>query len=255
MTENKDQGGLVPRRDQSMDKSEDESVEQSRVPDHLIESLSPDQLKFARMFVTTSMSAQDVGAHLGVSKRKVGRWKNDDNVKLYMDHLKKRLHQDDLENAKAQNRFLREQMWKELSTRFEKFDEDKLPDDISVTEKTMRMKRHAEFAEFKDLMKLFKDVDDRTQRDSENSQESIERDEFVRNVRRRFHKRTLRRKRKDEVLKENGINPDKMFDTIAINSDGTVNMEETKEAYENTEPDGDYEEIHEEIIVEEIDLD
>jgi hypothetical protein len=209
-----------------------------------LDYLSPKAQKIAHQKVMTSLTDDQIMKRHGLTKREYNKIVNNQYFQGYMKQCQSQLFDGEFfEKAKAQEMYLRNQIFEEMASRFEKPDPDRdLGPDRTLEQESEYYKRFAYYANFKDMMRVWEGVDKRTRLNVGEATENVgSADQLVQGVQERFSKLTARRRRMQEMM---GVD-DVPVSVEVQNSDGTYSAVETHT--EKNTNDG----FEEELILEE----
>ena len=209
-----------------------------------LDYLSPKAQKIAHQKVMTSLTDDQIMKRHGLTKREFNKIVNNEHFQRYMKQCQSQLFDAEFfEKAKAQEMYIRGQIFDEMVSRFEKPDPDRdLGPDRTLEQESEYYKRFAYYANFKDMMRIWEGVDKRTRLNVGEATENVgSADQLVQGVQERFSKLTARRRRMQEMMGDEDIPV-----TVEVqNNDGTYTAVETHVEKQNN---GDFEE---ELILEE----
>lgn len=209
-----------------------------------LDFLSPKAQKIAHQKVMTSLSDDQIMKRHGLTKREFNKIINSEHFQRYVKQCQNQVFDTEFfEKAKAQEMYLRNQIFEELASRFEKPDAARdLGPGRTLEQESEYYKRFAYYSNFKDVMRVWEGVDKRTRLNVGAATENTtgNSDQLVQGVQERFSKLTARRRRMQEMMGD-----DDLPATVEIkNEDGSYTAVETR--VENTS-DG----FEEELILEE----
>lgn len=210
-----------------------------------LDFLSPKAQKIAHQKVMTSLTDDQIMKRHGLTKREYNKIMNNDHFQRYMKQCQGQLFDTEFfEKAKAQEMYLRNQIFEEMASRFEKPDPERdLGPNRTMEQESEYYKRFAYYANFRDMMRIWEGVDKRTRLNVGAATENTTggSDQLVQGVQERFSKLTARRRRLQEMMGDDG----EPIEAQVQNPDGTYS---TVQAHvENKQTDG----FEEELILEE----
>lgn len=211
-----------------------------------LDFLSPKAQKIAHQKVMTSLSDDQIMKRHGLTKREYNKILASEHFQRYMKQCQAQVFDTEFfEKAKAQEMYLRNQIFDELASRFEKPDPERdLGPNRTLEQEAEYYKRFAYYAQFKDVMRVWEGVDKRTRLNvgaaTENNAGGSS-DQLVQGVQERFSKLTARRRRMQEMMGDEGIE----VSVEVQNPDGSYSPVSAQ--VENNRSDG----FEEELILEE----
>lgn len=171
-----------------------------------LDHLEPLQQRFAQMKVTTTFSNAEIGRMLNLSNNKRYKWEKDKHVKAYIKQCQRKYGKAELAEAvKAQTKFIRENMFSELFTRFDDPDQalkswiDERQqlglEPPSLQEQVDFKARFAKNASFKDIMSIWEKTEKSTRLDANEPTEIRSEGSFEAKVLRQFSKHKTKAKK------------------------------------------------------------
>jgi hypothetical protein len=210
-----------------------------------LDFLSPKAQKIAHQKVMTSLTDDQIMKRHGLTKREYNKIVNNDFFQRYMKQCQGQLFDTEFfEKAKAQEMFLRNQIFEEMASRFEKPDPERdLGPNRTMEQESEYYKRFAYYANFKDMMRVWEGVDKRTRLNVGAATDNVSgsSDQLVQGVQERFSKLTARRRRLQEMMGDEST----PVDVQVQNPDGTYSPVQAH--VENKQTD----DFEEELILEE----
>lgn len=198
--------------------------------------LSPRAQKIAQQKVLTSLTDDQIMDRHGLTKRAYNKIIKDDHFQNYLKQCQLTLHNEEFfEQVKRQEMHLRQVMFDEVLSRFDRPDLDELGPDATVEQQAAYLERFAFYSQFKDIMRIWDQQDKRTRLNIGEATERVDKNEFVTEVQNRYTKVVSKRKRRQEMIHEAKT-------TQILEQDGEGNFRQIEAELTIDDPSDDFDE-------------
>ena len=197
-----------------------EEKKEDDIREDLLQDLTVLEQRYCQLKVGSTFTDAKLAGLLGVNVRKIKKIAKKEAVKEMIKYQQRVVLANDIENVATQRRYLRENMFEEMASRFEEPDED-LMEDMSPQERSTYLKRFAKNAEFKDIVKAYETVD-KVANLSNPSEDQVDTDQFVEQVRMRAEKRMRLIRERQESFDSAGFKEEDLFQEIVFDENGVA---------------------------------